>query len=347
MPIPMNFIEQLGLLYLNKGPGPVYDMLSILGFKAVIVALKLNIFETLDENTYSDKELADVLNVNPDGLSLLLDALLNLGYISVKKNKYRNTPMSKSWMLKRSPLCITDLFFYFEDTFKRWNHLDETIRLGKQPSSLNKWFDKDEENWNRYHAGMKSIAKIVSKDVVKKVKLRSNTRKLLDIGGSHGLYSIHFCRKYPLLTACILDLKASKRIAEDTIIKEGMTNRVRFLEGNFLSIHFDYSFDVLLLFNFIRVFKLPDLRNVLKKCYNLLSLHGVIVILDQFGHNLSTTFTKANNSLIRLELYNILCHPTHSVDKTISLLNQTGFNSSRYIHLSNSGGLGVIRSQKV
>ena len=35
-------------------------------------------------------------------------------------------------------------------------------------------------------------------------KIPENAKSLLDIGGSHGLYSVDFCEKYPDLRADIL-----------------------------------------------------------------------------------------------------------------------------------------------
>ena len=49
MPVTPNLMERMILLKLNKGPGPMLDLLGGMAFKAVSVAIKLDVFEILND----------------------------------------------------------------------------------------------------------------------------------------------------------------------------------------------------------------------------------------------------------------------------------------------------------
>jgi ubiquinone/menaquinone biosynthesis C-methylase UbiE len=346
MPLSLNFIERLGLVHLNKGPGPIVDIVGALGFKAILVALELNIFELLHKAPLTADELAKKIDAKIEGITLLLDTLINLGYIKAVGTKFEITPMTTTWMLNDSPESMVGLFHHFEDAWERWNYLGESICTGEQAPGLDKWIDKRENGWLRYHSGMRSIANIIGDTIVSRVKLPQRARKLLDVGGSHGLHSIKFCRKYPDLSATIFDLPASRQTAEETIEQEGMEDRVVFCEGDFVTDSIEGTFDVLLLFNFIRIFNPEELFGLLKKSAGLLNSNGMIIILDQFGQPNKSRFTKTNHSLILLELYNQMHKRAYTSDEAMNYLARSGFSSPEILNLPRVGGLAVVTAFK-
>ncbi len=48
MPVTPNFMERIIFLKLHKGPGPLLDLLGAMAHKTVSVAVKLDIFESLN-----------------------------------------------------------------------------------------------------------------------------------------------------------------------------------------------------------------------------------------------------------------------------------------------------------
>ena len=62
------------------------------------------------------------------------------------------------------------------------------------------------DEWAHYQEGMRDLSVNVAKELAGKLKLPVHASKMLDIGGSHGLYSIELCKKYPSLTSTILEL---------------------------------------------------------------------------------------------------------------------------------------------
>ncbi|MCJ7807729.1 MAG: methyltransferase, partial [Dehalococcoidia bacterium] len=217
MPIMPNFIERLILFKLNLAPGVMLDMLGAAAFLALSTALKLGIFETLSGGPMTSTEIARKIEADERGTVLLLEAVEALGYVKKRKDTWANTAMTTKWLLRLSPNCLASGFALFESLLERWRYLADSIRLGKPVMLAWDWLDQNPGRWRDYQAAMLAMARMVSDDVVSKVKLASTARRLLDVGGGHGLYSIKFCRRYPTLSATVFDWPQSLDVARETI----------------------------------------------------------------------------------------------------------------------------------
>jgi predicted O-methyltransferase YrrM len=343
MPLMPNMLERVIFFKMNEGPGPMMELIGALGYKAVSVSVKLGVFEALAAGPMTVDRLATKLEVSRRGLSVLLAALEGLGYVTVQDGSCANTAMTARWMVGSSPDCVAGLFGHFDDMLERWAFMDESIRRGEPALDGNEWFRKRPERWHAYHDSMRIIANLVSGEVISKVKLPKGAKKLLDMGGSHGLYSIRFCRKYPGLTAVVLDLEQAREVAEETIAGEAMSDRVVFRAGDFLTDDLGGPHDAALLFNVIRMFKPDQATDVFRKTAGALVSGGRIVVMDQLASGmLPSRFSRANAQLINLELFGALKGETHTGESIAKLLGDAGYRDARIIALRRSPGTSLV-----
>lgn len=346
MPLMPNMLERVIFFKMNEGPGPMLDLIGALGYKAVSVSIKLGVFEALSDGPMTIERLAEKLEVSPRGLAVLLGALEGLGYVTVRNGSCANTAMTNRWMLPASPDCVAGLFGHFDDMLERWAFMEESIRRGEPALDGDAWFEERPERWHAYHDGMRIIANLVSGEVVSKIKLPKGAGKLLDLGGSHGLYSIRLCRKHPGLRATVLDFEQARRVAEETIAREAMSDRVVFRAGNFLTDDLGGPFDAALLFNVIRVFKPKQATEVFRKTAGALGSGGVVVVMDQMTGGASSRFAQANAQLINLELFGALKGETYSGESIAGLLRDAGYADARVIGLRRSPGASLVTATK-
>ncbi len=217
MPVVPNFMERMILLKLNQGPGPLLEILGAWSFKAVSVAVKLDIFESLNSGPLKAAEIAHRTKASERGIQLLLNALEAVGYVKQQGGLYSNTPMTAKWMVRSSPQYVAEMFPYMNDVLEIWGDLEEAIRRGETPTMAWDWLDQHPDGWKNYNAAMVAMAHMAVPEVVAKVKLPVTARRLLDVGGSHGLYAINFCSRYPDLSATILDGPPTRKMAEANI----------------------------------------------------------------------------------------------------------------------------------
>jgi SAM-dependent methyltransferase len=346
MPIRLSAFERLILLKSHVGPGPMVDLLQALGFKACIAALKLGLFKALEASALTAEEVAAIIEADPRGVAMLLEALTAFGYIKKKGDRYENSAMARHWLLASGTTDLTELFFQFDDMLKRWDYLDETIKKGVPPLMGWEWLDAHGGGWAHYHEGLGSPARLMMKEILAGARLPASATRLLDLGGSHGMYSILFCKHHPALHATVMDWGMAQPVAEANIAHEGLGDRVTFQEGDFLEDDLARDMDAILMFNIIRILTPEELNGFFRKAHASLAPGGVLLIMDHLGKEPRTPFVKANSDLILLELYNSTQGQTHRAEAVTRSLGDLGFAEVKTLSLMRSPGLGMIRATK-
>jgi ubiquinone/menaquinone biosynthesis C-methylase UbiE len=110
--------------------------------------------------------------------------------------------------------------------------MDEFLKTGKGIQIHDTY---TEEQWDLYQLAMEEQAGMTTQQSAKMMPMLKNPTRMLDIGGSHGLYSIELCRKYPTLKSTILELPQAVERSQEGLAKYKMGDRVGFLSGNALT----------------------------------------------------------------------------------------------------------------
>ncbi len=107
-------------------------------------------------------------------------------------------------------------------------------------------------------------------------------RRLLDIGGGTGIYSIAWLQSHPGLTAVVWDrpevLKVSREMAESF----GVSDRLETVAGDMFRDPVPEGADVILLSNILHDWDVPDCRALVSRCAQALPPGGRLLIHDVF-----------------------------------------------------------------
>ena len=347
MPVPTNLMERVILLRLNMGPGPMLDLLGAMAFKTVAIAVRLDIFEVIGSGSLSAADVARRIEADEQSTELLLQALESIGYIKKQDDRYANTPMSAKWMVRSSPYYIASGFPHFEEgLIRRWGYLDEAIRQGKPPTLAWEWLDQHPNRWEHYNAAMMATARIAGEEIIAKAKLPSTARRLIDVGGGHGLYAINFCHRYPALSATILDWPQARQVAESTIAAEKVGDRVTFQEGDFWKVGLGSGYDVALMFNIVHSYQPEKNLELLRKVAGALNPGATLIIMDQMAVKASGPMAKATARLFGLEHFVAVNGQTYFPREVTDWLTKTGFTSTRWVSLKKSPGFALVVGTK-
>ncbi|MFQ5833218.1 MAG: methyltransferase [Candidatus Thorarchaeota archaeon] len=333
MPLIPSFIERLVMLKLNKAPGPLLDILGAQAFRVIVTAVKLDVFETLSSDSLAAAEIALQVKADERGITMLLDALEAFGYVKKKGERYTNSAMTVKWLLGDISTSLADTLSYLEkEMLVMWGYLEECIRRGRPSTTLYEWLDQQPGSWQEFQAYMVSLAHLTADEMVAKVKLPPSARRLLDVGGGHGLYSIKFCRRYRKLTATIFDLPESLEVARKTIAAEEMGQQVSVQEGDFWADDLGTDYDMALLFNIHQAY-LPDKNTeLLRKVSSALNPGGLVVIMGQVAGKVSSPVAKAVVSMAGLTSA-LAGGQSYSFDEITHWLLAAGFTNARQINL--------------
>lgn len=346
MPLKPNAVERAIFLDANLGPGPLVDLLGGLAFKAIAAAVELELFEALEAGPASLAELSRRTGASERGLRFLLGALEPLGYVELGGGRYRNSPMTRRWMLSTSATPLRDLVPAFEDMVSRWGELATAVRAGAPETPFPVWARDRPTAWPRYHGGMKAIAGLLSDEVVARTRLPRGARRLLDLGGGHGLHACRFCRRHRRLKATVLDLPEARTAAEATIAAEGMAGRVSFAAADFTTGELGEGWDVVLLFHVARGLPEEPLRELLGRIARALSPGGALVVLDQIAPPARSAFARANARLIELELFSSSPGDVHRAEALSRWIVGAGLSDPEQVRLRRAGGQALLLARR-
>ncbi len=155
-----------------------------------------------------------------------------MGCLQFRGGRYRLKRSARSWVLKDGKNSFRDqnLLHYLE--WHWWEHCEEYVRTG-QPLRVHQ--NMTEEDWGVYQRGMRSGIEMPAQWVARHMPLLRTAKEMLDIGGSHGYFSVALCRRHPQLRSTILDLPDAIKHAAPILAKENMGDRVTHRAGNALT----------------------------------------------------------------------------------------------------------------
>lgn len=346
MPLLPNFVERLILLRLNQGPGPLLDLFGAGAFRVAHSALKLGIFDVLSQAPLSAGELAQRTGTHERGMGILLAALEAFGYVEKTGSRYANTPLTAKWLLGNSPSQVADFLTWWQQiVFEFWDqYFEEAIRDGRPPLTIYEWLESQPDGWKVAQAGFEATARLVVEDVVARIDLPPGGKRVLDVGGGHGLYSIELCRRYPEVTAAVFDLPVALERARENIRAIGLSDRVSLLPGDYREDDLGNGYDVALVFNVMHAHRPDENIHLLKKVAAALTPNGRVVIVDQMEDKAFGPMTRAANSLIALAYFILLSGQTFTYEEVVKWLREAGFAVVSRKSLLKAPGTSVINA---
>jgi 2-polyprenyl-3-methyl-5-hydroxy-6-metoxy-1,4-benzoquinol methylase len=338
MPKVPNLVER-GLLRVGMVPSPILDLIGAATFRSVAVALDLGLFEALAERPLRLDELAAKLAVSRDGASELTGVLVATGYLERTGTELRNSAATSRWLLRDAPESLASFVSIWCGTaFDLWNGLEDSIRAGRPALHMHEWLAMRSDGWATFNAAMRGAAKQGADEIARRVPLPEKAARLLDVGGSHALFSAAFCRRHPGLHATILDLPEALPSARQTISEQGLESRIATQPGDMVRDAFGDGYDVVLLFNVLHYFDGARNEEILRKTAAALRPGGVAVVGEQLADRAPLPLARAMVAILSLQYFATLGSRVYSEAEITGWMERAGFAAPRRIGLRRTPG---------
>ncbi len=240
-------------------------------------AVKLDVFTAIGDEELTSKEIAEKLNADERAATMLLNALTAMNLLARTRDKYSNTSASTSFLSKGSTRYVGNMMMHHHHLVESWTKLDEAVRTGKPVRTRSS--HSSEERRESFLMGMFNQAMNVAPRVVEEIDL-SNRHHLLDLGGGPGTYAIHFCLSNPELKATVYDLPTTRPFAEKTIGKFDLSDRIDFMDGDYLEQGIKGSYDVVWLSHILHAEGPEACQGIIEKALSVLETGGMLIIHD-------------------------------------------------------------------
>lgn len=278
--VPENPIEWV-IARMNVAPRPLLETQMAYTLARLIMAgTRLGVFEALADGPARADEVAKRCDTSAVGTEKLLFALAGAGYVRADNGGYALTPVSRKWLLRDSPNSLADKMLL---QFLEWDWMElaeNYVRTG-EPLELHSMTDDDQ--WDLYQRGMRAMANALSGEAVRRMPVPKGATEMLDIGGSHGYYSVALCRRHDGLRSVILDLPPAVEAAAPLLAAEGMGDRVVHRAGDALDDDLGTeAYDLVLIAQVVHHFSEAENRDLGIRVAAALRPGGVYAVLDEF-----------------------------------------------------------------
>lgn len=256
--------------------------------QVLFTALELGIFEELAKGAKELNYLADSCKFSPISGEQLLTACISLGLITKEGSVYKNSLETQQLLVKEAPNYVGNVALHLRDTIPLWNHLTDAVQ-----ENSNRWKQvtgSEEGHFPSLYKDPKSLEAFVgtmdvyTKQVAQAVSTNFDFygyKKILDVGGSTGLFGNIIIEEYPHLNVTIFDLPKVCDITEKYIKnKYHKDSNMKTIRGNFLQESLPEGFDVIYLGWVLHDWPPEIQMQILEKCYQALPTGGVVIATE-------------------------------------------------------------------
>ncbi len=267
-------------------PDVVLDLLS--GFrrsKIMFAAVKLGVFDALQEGALSSKDLATKIGCDESTLERLLNACVGLELVTSSNDSFANSPSAATYLTQNSPRRMTGYINYSNDVmWGMWGNLEGAIREGTHrwketfgwDEPIFSSFFKDEHAMREFLMGMHGFGKITSPVLVNAVDL-SRFEHMVDLGGATGHWSIAACERWANLRATVFDLPNAISLANEIVPQSFAADRISVVGGDFFSDDLPKG-DLYALGRILHDWDEPKIIRLLTKIFDTLPAGGAVMI---------------------------------------------------------------------
>lgn len=248
--------------------------------KALFSALDLDIFGHLADGPKSLDALSGDTGIASHRLETLLTACVSLGLLTREDNQFANGPASQRYLVRSSPTYFADYYRFQIDRliYPMMEQIDAALR-GEEITDLYQAVAEVPENARDFsiaqHSGSLGPAYMLAKQVD-----LSSRRRLLDVAGGSGAFSITLCQRNPDLSATILDFPNVIEISKTFVDEADMTARIGFLPGNALEADWPDEQDVVLISYLLSAVSGAHIPVLVERAMAALAPGGLLLLHD-------------------------------------------------------------------
>ncbi len=264
----------------------IFDLLEAYGASAALgAAMELGLFWLLAERPLDGPGVAAALDIPIKRCEAWLRFLSSIDLLECTANGYVPSATARATIL--DAYSQNSWSFLARESRERFPAVHDLPQLIHEPGST--WaaqgltppnyieqMSQDPERARRFTRMLYELHRPFADDLARALDI-SSARRLIDLGGGSGVVSMALLRRYPELTAVVVDIPNVCAAGREIVRENSMEERISYLEANFVQDQLPAGFDVAIECD-VAVYE-PGL---FRKVWSILNPGGRFIIVDQF-----------------------------------------------------------------
>lgn len=255
--------------------------------RILLTAFELNIFSVLNNQKLDSTTVANQINANARGTDRLMNALVSLGFLLKENNLFSNTELSLNFLCNDKPGYLSGLM-HSVNQWETWSTLTGAVIAGTSVSERKRGINEREKGWLfSFIEAMHNRAYKQAPDIVKHIEL-TGVKKVLDIGGGSGAYSMAFVNAGEEITATVFDLPNVIELTQKYVNEAGLWSKIDFVKGDYNNDPFPIGYNIVFLSAIVHINSFEENVKLIEKCAKSLNKGGCVIIQDHIMDNSRT-----------------------------------------------------------
>ncbi len=251
---------------------------SFRGARVLLTAFELELFTALGDNARTSTEVARKIRTNPRATDRLMDALCAMEFLSKKRGRFANTPVTSRYLVKGKPDYMGGLMHQVS-LWKTWSTLTETVRTGTAVLGRDSVNNRGVDWLAAFIEAMHMRARNQAPALVKLLDL-GGVNRVLDVGGGSGIFSMAIVGAKEGIRSVVFDLPNVVGLTRKYIESEHLEDVITTAEGDYTTDPLGSGFDMVFLSAIIHSNSPQTIRRLFKKASDALNRGGQLVVSD-------------------------------------------------------------------
>ena len=251
--------------------------------KALLTAVELDLFTVLAEGPLDAQGLARRLQLNERGARDFFDALVALELLHRRDGRYTNRPETAPYLDRHQPTYLGNLLQHLNQRhYQNWGLLTQALRTGMpQSGTLATGYSAlyaETGTQEIFLNGMSAGSLLSAKALAERFPW-GEYNSIVDIGTAQGCVPVEIARMHTHLVGGGFDLPSIEPAFASYVRKAGLSDRLRFYAGNFLTDPLPEA-DVLVMGRILHNWDVATRKLLLEKAYRALPDGGAVIVYD-------------------------------------------------------------------
>jgi hypothetical protein len=284
---------------------PLWDIwLSAFHLPLLIAADALGLFAFLHHAPATAAEVAGGLALSLRSAEAMLGTLTALGCLVQYYERFHLTELASTYLVPASPYYYGGMLHVYRSTAITGEEVERVLRQGKpfrdaQPDDTAQSWASGElsaEQATLSTAEMHSLGFPAAVGMAR-LSVFGGVRRLLDVGGGSGCFSIALAGRHPTLRCTVLDLAPVCALAGQHIFHAGLQERIDTCAANMFGDPWPSGYDAVLLSNILHDWDRASCLQLARQSYAVLPpgghfyVHEVLLADGKDGPLAATTFS--------------------------------------------------------